>query len=333
MADNQKALKRYRIILKMLSRGGKHTSKDIHQAIINSGIQAGYRTIQKDLEDLRDDDSIFGRNLGITKDKKEKKWYSTEIPKEIFATLELQNGEVDALLFYVKAITQYKDYPIFKDISQALEKVVEGSNIPKDRKELFKRENLIEPEIHPPISGIEFIVDLLNAISERKIIQLKYQRFGKDSKMHIIKPILLKEDKLMWYLIGINIKYNSVITFALDRINSVVVMDESFEEIEFCSSEYFKHSFGITVSEDDPIEVVISFDAEQGDYLKTLPLHSSQQIIKETKKNLIIKVIVKPSYEFYSKIYSYCANATVISPKEIREIFKLNFNKAQSNYN
>ncbi|OYU79258.1 MAG: hypothetical protein CFE23_14820 [Flavobacterium sp. BFFFF1] len=332
MANNQKALKRYLIILKILSRTGMHSSKDIHTTCVNSGIEVGYRTIQKDLEDLRDDESIFGKNLGIFKDDKEKKWYSTGIPKEIFSTLELKDGEVDALLFYFKTINQYSEYPIFKDLSKAMKKVIDGSNISKDRKELFDIENLLESEKHPPISGIEFIVDLLNAISKRKIVELEYQRFGKPAKTHIIKPILLKEDKLMWYLIGINIKYDSIITFGLDRINYVLLKDEEFEKIEFNSSEYFKHSFGITVSDEDPIEVIISFDVEQGDYLKTLPIHPTQQIIKETKKQLTIKVIVKPSYEFYSKIYSYCCNAKVISPPGIREIFKASFIKANSNY-
>ena len=333
MADNQKAGKRYKVILNVLRRGGKYSSKEIHLAVLNSGIEVAYRTIQKDLEDLRDDETIFDRDLGIVEDKKEKKWYSTGIPKEIFAALELKDGEIDALLFYVKTIKQYKDYPFYKDISQAIEKVIDSSNISKERKELFERDNLIEPEKHPPISGIEFIADLLNAISKRKIIELEYKKFGNDSKTHIIKPILLKEDKLMWYLIGVNVKYNSLITFALDRVNNVITTEKDFDELEFNSFEHFKYSFGITVSEKPPIEVIISFDAEQGDYLKTLPIHPTQEIVKETKKKLIIKVTVKPSYEFFSKIYSYCCNATVISPTEIRERFKSDFSKAQSNYN
>ncbi|MCM4156827.1 WYL domain-containing protein [Gramella sp. AN32] len=332
MADNQKALKRYRVILKILSREGSFTSKHIHQACLNSGIDAGYRTIQKDLEDLRDDDAIFGRNLGIKNDEKEKKWYSTGIPKEIFTALELKDGEIDALLFYAKTINQYQGYPVFRDISQAMKKVIESSNISKERKKLFKLKNLIEPETHPPISGIEFIVDLLKAISSRNIIEVEYERFGKESKIHRIKPILLKEDKLMWYLIAFNIKHNSYITFALDRIKNVSSTEDFFEEIKFNSAEYFKYSFGITVSEDAPVEVTISFDAEQGHYLKTLPIHPTQVILKDTKKELILKVTVKPSYEFFSKIYSYCSHARVISPNEIKDIFRINFDKAKENY-
>tara|TARA_R110002049_G_scaffold172683_1_gene339467 strand:- start:4441 stop:5448 length:1008 start_codon:yes stop_codon:yes gene_type:complete len=332
MAENQKALKRYRIILKILSREGSFTSKHIYQSCINSGIDVGYRTVQKDLEDLRDDETIFGRNLGIKYDEKEKKWYSKGIPKEIFTVLELKDGEVDALLFYAKTINQYQDYPVFKDISKALKKVIDGSNISEERKKLFRLKNLIEPEKHPPISGIEFIVDLLKAISSKNIIEVEYERFDEKSKIHLIKPILLKEDKLMWYLIAINIKYDSYITFALDRVKSVVSTEDYFEEIKFNSAEYFKYSFGITVSEDEPIEVIISFDAEQGHYLKTLPIHPTQEILKDTKKELVLKVTVKPSYEFFSKIYSYCSHARVISPNEIKDIFRNNFDKAQENY-
>jgi predicted DNA-binding transcriptional regulator YafY len=332
MANNQKALKRYRIILKILSREGSYSSKYIHSSCLNSGIKVGYRTIQKDLEDLRDDHTIFGVNLGIKKDEKEKKWYSDGIPKEIFSALELKGGEVDALLFYAKAINQYSDYPIFKDISHAMKKVVESSNISEDRKRLFNLENLIEAEKHPPISGIEFITDLLTAISDRKIIELEYEPFGRDIKIHRVKPILLKEDKLMWYLIGINIKYDSLITFALDRVNNIAITGEGFDKIEFNSSEHFKNSFGITVSEEEPIEVVIIFELRQAYYLKTLPIHQTQEIVKETKNQLTIKVNVKPSYEFFSKIRSYGSGAMVISPKSIRDVFIKDLKQVKANY-
>ena len=69
MPKNQEALKRYRVILRVLSRIGKHSSKNIHNACVNSGIDVAYRTTQKDLADLRDDPSIFGKDLGIIEDK------------------------------------------------------------------------------------------------------------------------------------------------------------------------------------------------------------------------------------------------------------------------
>ena len=148
MPKTTQALRRYRIILKILSRTGKYSSKDLHQSCINSGLDVSYRTIQKDLEDLRDDNSIFGRDLGIIYDNKTKKWYSDNIPKGIYVALELEDGEVDALIFYTKTLHQYSNYSIFKEITDAIKKVFESSNISKQAQDLFEYETWIETEKH-----------------------------------------------------------------------------------------------------------------------------------------------------------------------------------------
>lgn len=319
MPKTTQALRRYRIILKILSRTGKYASKDIHQSCINSGIDVSYRTTQKDLEDLRDDSTIFGRDLGIIEDKKTKKWYSENIPKELYAALELGEGEVDALIFYTKTLNQYSNYPIFKEISEAMKKVFESSNISKQVQELFQSETWIETEKHERIKGIELIPDVLDAIHRKKIIKIDYQKFEDvKPKTHVFEPLLLKEDKQMWYVIGVNIKYNNFTTYALDRIISLFVTDEEYVPRTFNSKEYFKYSFGITVLDEEPIDVIISFSPKQANYLKTLNIHHTQKILIDNSESFIISVKVKPSYEFYSKILSYGNNATIISPPDIR---------------
>src|SRR5690554_7159347 len=112
MAKNQNALKRYKVILQVLSRKGKYSSNHFHNACENSGLNCSLRTIQKDLEDLRDDFTIFDNDLKIHYDKSSKKWYSQGIPKEVFRTLEFDEDEATALIFYAKTIKQYREYPI-----------------------------------------------------------------------------------------------------------------------------------------------------------------------------------------------------------------------------
>ncbi len=333
MAKNQLAIPRYRIILKTLARQGKHASKDIHLACINCGIDAELRTIQNDLNRLRDDDTIFGQDLNIHYDEKTKKWYSEGIPKEIFALLELEEGEVTALLFYAKTINQYSGYPIFTEMSKAIKKVIDSSNISDNVKELFEKETLLETEKHLPLKGIELITDILDAIHNRNILIIEYQRFDGDKiKTHEFRPVILKEDKQMWYIIGENAKYENLMTLALDRIKSLNVSEQSFEPIEFNSEEYFKYSFGITVSDEKPIDVIISFTPYQGNYLRTLPIHSTQEIIVDDENEFKIQIKVIPSYEFYSKIRSYGEQAKIISPTSLAEDIKSSFSKAIIRY-
>lgn len=331
MPSNQQALKRYIIIHNVLRRGGKHKTSRIVDICHNAGIEVTQRTIQNDLRDMAEDPDL-GLMLPIEKDNNTKTYYYTEIPKNIFSALELEPEEIKALLFYAKTVSQYREYPIFNEISNAVKKVIDKSNISPEVKELFEKENILETELHPPIGGLEFITDLLDAIAKKKIIEIDYQKFEGESSNNRIKPILLKEDKQLWYVLGINTKHNGLRTYALDRIVNVFITDEEFEPIEFDSKNYFKYSFGITVLEDDPIEVVIQFEPEQGNYLKTLPLHWSQEIIEETKEKFVISIKVKPSYEFFSKIKSYGDTAMIISPESIREGFVQTFENALSNY-
>lgn len=333
MPRNQDSIKRYRIIHNKLKGGGKYSTLDILNACLSSGLSVKERTIQKDLQDLREDSTILGACLPIEKDNSTRTWYYSEIPKNIFPSLELEPQEVNALLFYAKMIVQYKEYSIFEEIADAVKKVLEGLNIPNPTKQLFESEAVLETEKHPSISGIEYIIELLDAISERKVIEINYTPFSGKSKNHKIKPLLLKEDKLMWYLVARNYKYDSNITFALDRINKLTITDEKFKKIDFDSLEYFKHSFGITVSNDEPIEVKIEFSPNQANYIKTLPIHSTQEILSDKKDGTVIKVLVKPSYEFYSKILSYGSGAKVISPDSVKKYILKELNSSLNRYN
>lgn len=318
MPSNKEAIKRYRIIHSILRRGGKHKSSKITEVCNERGIPVSKRTIQNDLKDLAEDTEL-GFYLPIVKDTKTQTYYYSEIPKDVFPILELETEEIDALLFYVKMINQYREYPIFTEISKAVKKVITNSNIPPHITELLNNETLLETERHPFIYGTEFIAGILSAIQDRKIIYIEYTKFNSESKKFKIQPLLLKEDKRMWYVIGIHTEKETYITLALDRINNITISEEIFESITFNSEEYFRYSFGITVSDEEPVEVIISFDPYQGNYLKTLPIHSSQKIVKETSDEFIVSVQVQPSYEFYSKIKSYGEQAVIISPPEVRE--------------
>ncbi len=49
-------------------------------------------------------------------------------------------------------------------------------------------------------------------------------------------------------------------------------------------AKLFENIIGLTYSNDEPEEVILSFTSLQGKYIQALPLHRSQQIIKETKE-------------------------------------------------
>lgn len=333
MPRNKDALARYRIIHRELKTKFRYKSKRLAEICSDEiGIPISWRTVQKDLNDLKNDTTL-GFFLPIKEDKSEKVFYYDEVPDSIFPSLELDSDEISALLFYVKTISQYQDYPAFTDIKKALKKVVDSSNIEPAFRKLFEEDILIHTEKHPPIEGLDFIPDLLDSIKGRRIIEVKYQKFEGDKvKTHRVEPLFLKEDKHLWYLIGKSTSRPGMITLALDRFHDLVITDDTYSEIHFDVDGYFKYSFGVTVSEEEPVEVIISFTATQGKYLKALNIHPTQEIIKDTDEELQIKVKVIPSYEFYSKILSYGEDAIIISPDSLRTEMMGILNRALTSY-
>ena len=127
--------------------------------------------------------------------------------------------------------------------------------------------------------GTEHIYVLLNAINKRLTINFNYQKFYEEHFTNrIVNPLAIKEYRSRWYLLARDKGDNHIKFFALDRISALEIRynKEFQEDSDFNPHEYMKYTFGITVVDDEPEEVVLAFTPFQGKYIKTKPLHHSQ---------------------------------------------------------
>jgi len=322
MPKNKDAYSRYKIIDQYLRQVDFAKSSRLSEICSHRlGIPVSIRTIQKDIKDLTED-TVLQIYAPIKYCNRRKAYYYPENVNDIFPAIELNDEEISALLFYGKVHNQYNNLGIFHEITSAIEKVLDSSNIKKDYKEVVTALPLILTEKTPPLKGSELLIKIMQALKQEKQIIFDYHKFGGEVKERSISPYLLKEDRHMWYVIGFYEKRGRIITFAVDRMSKVRISDRIIIKTDFNPSNYFKYSFGITVPEEKPIEVILLFTQHQGNYIKTLPLHETQKVISENKKGLKISVLVKPTYEFYSKILSYGNNVKVIGPQPIANELK-----------
>lgn len=323
MPKNKDAYSRYKIIdQKLRQRDYVKTSELAEICSDRLGIPISIRTIQKDIKDLMKDTSLK-IYAPIKYSNKEKAYYYPEDVNEIFSTLELEEEEISALLFYSRIQNQYNKLGIFNEIKSAIEKVIDSSSIKHEYKELITGLPLILTEKTPPLKGSELLIKIIEALKSEKQIIFEYQKFGDNViRERVISPYLLKEDRHMWYVVGYFEEIEKILTFAVDRMARVRILDKPIIKINFNPNKYFKYSFGITVPEGDPIEIFLLFTPQQGNYIKSLPIHETQKILTDDKKGLKISVTIKPSYEFYSKILSYGANVKVIKPKLVIETLR-----------
>lgn len=182
--------------------------------------------------------------------------------------------------------------------------------------------------------GIQNFYDLLFAIRNKRIIEFQHFKYKDQSiSFRKVHPLALKESKDRWYLIAIDTKDEKLKAFGLDRISELSVSKAGFKlQQKFNLKEHFKNAFGIMNLEEEPVKVIIRSTKEQAEYIKSSPLHHSQQIQKETDKSVYFMYDLFPTYDFIQEILSFGNQAKVIEPKSLAEKIKKTLKESIEQY-
>ena len=172
-------------------------------------------------------------------------------------------------------------------------------------------------------SSHKFLTDIIRAIRDERMLEVNYQSFKMDEpRDFLLEPFCLKEYKRRWDLFarkhGIDKEPHS---FALDRMNSVVVSERPFSMPKsFDAQSFFSTRYGVLQYEGEkPARIKLKVCARQANYLRTLPLHSSQ---KETEKNAdysIFSYYLTPNYDFIHDVLYYGDDVEILEPNSLRE--------------
>jgi predicted DNA-binding transcriptional regulator YafY len=195
----------------------------------------------------------------------------------------------------------------------------------KDGKDELK---YIQFESQGSLKGIENLKSLLFAIKNHRRIVFTHENFetGKKRK-YSVKPYLLKEYQNRWYVVGLLSGLNEFRSFGIDRIENIQVLSETFvPDSKINPAELFENIVGLNYSLGSVEEVILSFTPLQAKYVISLPLHKSQKVIKETNKEVIIKLNVIPNFELTQKILMLGDSVKVLKPewfkKEVKNVLK-----------
>jgi len=270
-------------------------------------------TVQKDIKTMKEDEALAYR-APIAYSRLHDGYYYSD-PNYTIASIPLSEEDVNAIDFAAEVLQQFRDIPIFTKYSDAVGKILEAVNLSKEFDDSV--EEVIQFEQSPSRLGSEWIGPVLRAIRARKAVQFTYKKFGnEEEKQHIVNPYLLKEYRNRWYVIGRHRSRDRVMIFGLDRITTLANTEETWKpDRGFDPKEYFKYSFGITTYDGKPEEVVLSFKPEESPYLKSQPLHHSQQVLVDNNKEFRISLTVYPTKELKMAIWSFGPNVKVVKPK------------------
>jgi len=198
------------------------------------------------------------------------------------------------------------------------------------------------PEKRRPAS-LEHLQPLIDAIKNLQYVEFRYRKHSNrndsflitgeqradifDSKggdtesLRCVAPYALKEFRGLWYLLGKDDSDGRVKIFGFDRIyeikhknNVKFIKDKNFDIVE-----RFRDCYGIYAPENSqPEDIILSFDAENGKYLKANPLHSSQKILIDNDEEFRISLRVYVTLDFLQEILTRSWSLRVLQPDSLR---------------
>ncbi len=320
MPKNYSAYVRYILINRALSNGGRASLKKLKEACERALdiYPLGTRTIEKDIELMRKDSNL-GFNAPIEYDYSSREYYYADPDYSIDKT-SLSDEEIISLVFAAQLLEQFKDMEVFRTFRGTVQRLIDAAEVYAEGMGKGLQDK-IEFEHVPEVKGSEYLDEIMESLSENTVLEISYQSFYSDSEnTHVIHPYYLKEYRNRWYLIGYHDKFEGIRTYGLDRIKSMNQLKEhDFKESGFVAQEFYKHIVGVTALDGDPMEIKISATREQALYLRTQPLHDSQEIVEENDQEVIFKFHLIPTFEFRSQILGWGNQVKVLEPAEFRE--------------
>lgn len=180
--------------------------------------------------------------------------------------------------------------------------------------------------------GAEHIHGIIHAIQNLYIIQFTHQKHWDDfNTQREVYPIAVKESQQRWYLIAFDKKDSKIKTFGLDRIFNLKITDTKFKPIQYNVEKEFKNAFGIeTYSKVE--KIVLEFSNQQGNYIKTFPLHESQRIIEENEDIIILEINIHTTNDIIMELLKYGANVKVLSPISLQNEMKKRISEMSNLY-
>lgn len=181
-------------------------------------------------------------------------------------------------------------------------------------------------------AGIEYLTQIVEAMRDSRKMVMTHQSFSSDEPhIYTIAPYCLKVFKQRWYLLAKSKEHKHPRIFALDRILSLQTLAENFRlPAEFDAERYFAPYYGVFCGASFRQELIrIKATQESADFLRSLPLHHSQ----EEPAPLEFTYYVAPTLDFIQELRTHGADIEVLQPQWLRDKFRQEALKTLRLYN
>ena len=289
-------------------------------------------------------DTIYrSGDVGITFEEINEKWEQNDLlsggqnyPKRTFESHRQNIEEVFGILIDCDRRTNryfISDREELKNQNHILKWLVETFNLNDVVGQSRNLKDRIGLEDIP--AGHGCLVDLLDAMNRNQTFDMEYQKFYADEKKlyRNMEPYGVQIFQRRWYVLARYPENDTLHTYSLDRIVSLKKNESTFTmPKDFSISDFFSDCFGIIKDATPKQHIVLKANAFQAKYLKTLPLHESQEIVSEDSEFTTFSYYIRPTFDFKQKILSYMGNVEVVEPQSFRDEIRMEIERMRKLY-
>ena len=270
------------------------------------------RTIRRDFE------ALTQAGFPIETVKRDGKTYFT-LNRDVFrgvAAAGFSLSELCALHLSRTVLTAVAGGPFTDSLASAFDKLYDALPPPmwKFIESLPDALGAKEHASRPRGAGSAKAIDaLMNAILARRRIRMRYHSFSsKQVKVYLVEPYRLAYAQGGLYLQAFVPEYSEMRTFAVQRIEQAVALEESFNPIAGAPSDVFPHSLGAFSG--TPETVIIEFSAAEAPYVREREWHASQVIedLPDGRIRLTLNVVI--DWELQAWVMGFGPAARVVQP-------------------
>ena len=338
MPVNRNTLLRYKTIDRLLRGGREATLEQLIDACnaalydCNGYGEVSRRTIQNDIREMRYSQAL-GYYAPITVVGRKYYTYSdrcyTIMQMPISKDDLFQLSEAVGLL---KQMSSFQGFDGVGDIVNRLEDYVSSMR--------YQVEPVILLENNERLKGLAYITPLHDNIMAKQVIKVSYKPFlSEEPQTFLFSPYILKEFRNRWFVFGKrhDTPQGIIHNLALDRIEEIAKAPkrETYKrEPAFVPKTYFKNMIGVSRNMESPVvHVVFEATAQEAPYIRTKPLHESQQELeRKADGTVVFSIDVIINFELERDLLGYAEGLTVISPAFLVKRLQERLTKTLENY-
>lgn len=333
MPVDKQVAQRHKILDRLFRSAEGYTYSELIAELEESDIYVSDRTLKADKKYFEDNyGAVFCE--GMKRGKQALIRYE-DIDSSVFASMlsEEEKGVIGKLL---ERLQFHNDIPQYQWMSFLLDGL-------KSKDGDYDFGDYIEFENNIDLTGLENFKALMEACMERQVISFTYIPFkhANTPRSFVVSPYLLKQYNNRWFLICKDTRYDSLSTYALDRIQAESIRRSPEVEFEEPDRNYIGRRLASTIGvtsafdEEKREDVLLSVDKDRYKYIETKPILPWQELVEENpnqERQILRLEGITINKELVSLLLSYGPDIEVLEPDSLRQEIIQSLNSSSELY-